>query len=460
MTGMFSKTNGFKSFKGFNGYLAAVLMVILIASTGCSATVDSKQVAKQVERAKNPGADYTVAYDFAPDVSEDQLMATLTTLASKDNARVTGFEGERIAADYISEQFKSLGFEASEQSFPVKAFQCEKVAVNVVSDGNRNLEAIRVLNFSSPTPKDGLTSELVSVGMGTDADFKDKAVKGKIVLVQRGGEYYRIKVARAAQYGAIGAVFYDPNTEEAIAATLGETSLIPGVSLTRADGETLENSLNGDKAVVLKLTVDSSTTDSESQNILGLLKSKNNPDGKRLIVGAHYDSVDTPGANDNASGVAAVLEIARLLVTAKVYLPYDIQFIAFGAEEIGLIGSTHFVDTKYSTDGVDIIGMVNFDMVGVGDTINLATTNGQGDSNLVKQALSISDALKYQSASLEMESSDHVPFAYSGVSSVMIYGFEDHNYHTDLDTIANIEMPMLKQICNLGAILCAEYTGE
>lgn len=435
-------------------YLIVVLIGMLVVfSAGCTAPT------KDENAAKKPTAD-AMTYDFTNDISEENLLATLNTLASKDNARITGFEGEREAADYITQQFKALGLEVDEQPFPVKAYLCENVAVTVVSDGNRSLEDIRVLNFSGATPKDGLTSELISVGKGSAADFADKDVKGKIVLVQRGGEYYRIKVARAAQMGAVGAVFYDPATEGAIAATLGEPSLIPGISLTRADGETLENSLIAGEAVTLKLTVDSSVADSESQNVLGLLKSQSNPEGKRLVVGAHYDSVDTPGANDNASGVAAILEIARVLENAKIDLPYDIQFIAFGAEEIGLIGSTHYVDTKDSSDGATLIGMINLDMVGIGDTINFATTNGQDGSDLVKQAVAISARLKYNSTKLEEESSDHAPFSYTGVPAMMFYVTEDHGYHTDLDTVDRVDMEILKQVCNLGAALCAEYRGE
>src|SRR5439155_1318131 len=73
------------------------------------------------------------------------------------------------------------------------------------------------------------------------------------------------------------------------------------------------------------------------------------------------DSVPlSPGANDNASGVATVLEVARLL--AEVPTARSIHFVAFGAEELGLVGSGYYVATRT----LSVRGMVNLDMVGHG----------------------------------------------------------------------------------------------
>lgn len=85
-----------------------------------------------------------------------------------------------------------------------------------------------------------------------------------------------------------------------------------------------------------------------------------------VIVGAHYDSVAVgKGADDNASGVAAMLEVAARLDDQE--LPYDIAFIAFGAEEAGLKGSNYYVSRMSDQDLARTIAMINFDSLIAGD---------------------------------------------------------------------------------------------
>ncbi len=83
---------------------------------------------------------------------------------------------------------------------------------------------------------------------------------------------------------------------------------------------------------------------------------------QRFVIGAHFDTVPgSPGADDNATGVAAVLEIARLLAG---YQPEKtVELVAYALEEIGKVGSTQHA-AALSATGVDVIGMISFDMIG------------------------------------------------------------------------------------------------
>src|SRR5690606_33086586 len=84
------------------------------------------------------------------------------------------------------------------------------------------------------------------------------------------------------------------------------------------------------------------------------------------VTGGHYDSVQqAPGASDNASGTATVLEIASVLAHAG-RMGSDC-FVLFGAEELGLIGSAHYVSQLSDEEKSRLKAMLNFDMVGVGD---------------------------------------------------------------------------------------------
>jgi Zn-dependent M28 family amino/carboxypeptidase len=84
--------------------------------------------------------------------------------------------------------------------------------------------------------------------------------------------------------------------------------------------------------------------------------------GARLVVGAHYDSVGgSPGADDNASGVAALLEVARACHEVK--LPVPIEFVAYDEEENGLVGSRAHCDAL-ARERSDILGMISLEMLG------------------------------------------------------------------------------------------------
>ena len=77
-----------------------------------------------------------------------------------------------------------------------------------------------------------------------------------------------------------------------------------------------------------------------SSNLVAVTQNRNT--GREIILSAHIDSAGTPGAQDNASGVAVLLELARTL--PKLNLPFRLRFVFFGAEEVGLLGSKAYVD--------------------------------------------------------------------------------------------------------------------
>jgi alkaline phosphatase isozyme conversion protein len=102
-----------------------------------------------------------------------------------------------------------------------------------------------------------------------------------------------------------------------------------------------------------------------SNNVVAVKPGKSK---KEVIVGAHYNSVTSGGsrgAHDNASGVAVMLEVAEML--KNVETTYTIRFIAFGAEEVGLRGATHYVNTMSEADIAKTVAMVNLDSVLAGD---------------------------------------------------------------------------------------------
>jgi Zn-dependent M28 family amino/carboxypeptidase len=160
---------------------------------------------------------------------------------------------------------------------------------------------------------------------------------------------------------------------------------------------------------------------SESTNVIAI---KHGTSMKEIIVGAHYDSVKTGrGADDNASGVAVILEVAERL--RDIEIPYTIRFILFGAEEAGLQGSKSYVMEMSPEQIQNTIAMINLDSVAAGDFAYVYGDKGElgsirdwalqfaSDNDLVLQTQS-GENPKYP-AGTTGDWSDHAPFKDAGI---------------------------------------------
>ncbi|MBI1975328.1 MAG: Zn-dependent exopeptidase M28, partial [Parcubacteria group bacterium] len=153
---------------------------------------------------------------------------------------------------------------------------------------------------------------------------------------------------------------------------------------------------------------------------------------KVLVVGAHYDSVEnSPGADDNASGTAVLLEVARILASRTPDIA--VELVAFGAEEDGLIGSLAYV---LHNKGRRIVGMVNIDMAGVGEFIWIA--NDQGPNYLTALALDAAKKLGIAATQERSASSDHVSFETMGIPVVFFNRPENDNIHSPKDAFDKV----------------------
>ena len=157
---------------------------------------------------------------------------------------------------------------------------------------------------------------------------------------------------------------------------------------------------------------------------------------QQYVIGAHYDSVGNPGADDNASGVALVLESARILTQYD--SDYTIRFVAFDREEQGLWGSEAYVLDHIDDD---IRAAISADMVAYNTGgANVADIYGQTASNEVKAALA--GAIDLYGAGLIADvhgasgGSDHAPFEWYGFpAALLIEAWGNPNYHTPADSV-------------------------
>jgi hypothetical protein len=171
-------------------------------------------------------------------------------------------------------------------------------------------------------------------------------------------------------------------------------------------------------------------------NVVGTKLGTTYPD-QEYIIGAHYDSLDNPGADDNASGVALVLEAARVLTNYE--SAYTIRFVAFDREEQGLLGSADYVFNVHSAD--DILGMISADMVAFNlEGASIVNIFGQAASGPIKQALG--EAVASYGAGVtglvrgSHAGSDHVSFESAGIEACLfIEKWGNPNYHTPHDAV-------------------------
>ena len=183
-----------------------------------------------------------------------------------------------------------------------------------------------------------------------------------------------------------------------------------------------------------------------TQNVIGYVKGSKYPD-KYFVFTAHYDHLGMmgnqtyyPGANDNASGTAMVLDLARYYSLPENKPEYSIVFILLSGEEAGLYGSKYFVEHPLFPLE-DIKFVVNLDMVGSGSE-GITVVNGTLYDTLSQKMQSINNKNQYlKEIKLRGEScnSDHCPFYQKGVQSIFIYtrGTELIEYHTIADSPDN-----------------------
>jgi len=284
--------------------------------------------------------------------------------------------------------------------------------------------------------------DLIYAQYGFPEDFNTKNFNGKIVLVKRGEIPFKVKADNAYKAGAIGVIIFN-NEPELMVGSLLTPSAIPVLGISGEDGEELLSTLNNGIKITLNFSADTIIKHTESENIIVNLKGKND---KFYIIGAHYDSVDTPGANDNASSVSLLLEMARILSGKK--LPVSLKFIFFGAEEIGLKGSEYYAASMKNTEKKNCLGIINIDCIGTGNSLLIGKAINSPKTELHDLALNLTEKYSLPAVSEDTNESDHASFAGIGIPNIFFITNPHTEIHTAKDTFETIDQNMFGQMCH------------
>ncbi|KAF5005911.1 hypothetical protein FDECE_7669 [Fusarium decemcellulare] len=310
------------------------------------------------------------------DITEAKLFTHLEALNNiaqdeGDGDRAFGLPGYGASVDYVWSHIANIpGTTAWKQEFSAWFGQVKSISLKV--DG-KNVHVLPLI-YSPSTPKDGITAELVlgpEDEAGCDpASYENLNVTGKIVLTRRfecprGGKMAS-RVRPAAQNGAAAVIIYHDFTREPVSDTLGDydpNGFVPAGYIRYASGISLKDRIESGETVVATFQ---HTQLYEKRTTENLLVETDEGDPENVIIlGAHLDSVQgSPGINDNASGVSAILEVFKALT--KYSFKNKVRFAWWGAMENGRMGSRYYCNNLASAEVDNILAYLNFDIIAKG----------------------------------------------------------------------------------------------
>ena len=373
-----------------------------------------------------------------PSVLADETFAFLEQLTLEYSPRESATDAELAAAQFLKSRFEDLGYETILQEFTVGPLP--RSELTITSDS----EPEEVWSYPMGMSHEGDASgTLRFVEKAFEEDIPEEGLEGVIALIERGEITFEEKVERVAEAGAVGAIVFN-NRPGRFYGDLRNQSTIPAVSISRGDGRDLLDLLE-DGEVEAQVTVKSETR--PSRNVIAEMQGSENT-GKTVVIGAHYDTVsDSPGANDNASGIATIMTIARQ-VAGNSY-PFTIRFVLFGSEEIGLFGSRHYVDALGAEGIESTIAMLNFDTVGAGSNLGVL-----GSPDLIGEAMRLGERFGPNIVRITAlppnVSSDHAPFQDADIPMIFLMSDDSSRIHTPEDKLQWVDPDLLGWSAEIG----------
>ncbi|GMV03887.1 MAG: hypothetical protein AMXMBFR53_01690 [Gemmatimonadota bacterium] len=411
--------------------------------------------------------------------------------------REVGSRGAWCAAEYIAARFRELGLEPAGdqgtwfQTFPVRK-GAELGTDNRLGISNRVYAAGKDWVPLGYSASGDVAAPLVYAGHGLsrpgspDDRFAHIDVGGKLMVVEWGDP----------DHPSGGGLRADPHFKATVAAGRGAAGLVvllpEGAALPTPDEE-IRNALSIPVAVVsaphagalrqaaeageeAAVHTDVRPTTADARNVVAVLPGADPAlRGEYVVVGAHFDhlgmggegSLDPDaravhnGADDNASGTAGMLDIARRLAAGP-RPARSVLFIAFTGEEKGLWGSTHFVANP-TVDLTKAEAMLNLDMVGR-LTENTVTVFGTGTAQEWEEVANASNArlatpLKLAFSPDGYGPSDHAAFTAAGIPVLHFFTNTHADYHRPSDDWDRIDGEGIARIAQLGADIAGTLAG-
>ena len=460
--------------------LVGVLLVIRLAAPLVGPAAGLTAVAKQFDGAR---ARADLAYIADP----------------ARGGRYTGSPGYQEAAAYMADRFKALGLEpAGDNGTYYQSFPLSDVGLTAMPTLDRlGADAKRYVARSDFSESVGgrrgggvAAGRVVYVGGGNKtteySDYVGVHPEGNIVMIAGPSIAQQDRIDIARREGAIGVLvvtFNDLIKPSHIAAFEKET--IPVLTITAAVADELiaasgkhvadlnqqlidrirraQNRPSLRAEIIQPISFDTETTVRISvplgpirqitgQNVIGILRGSDPARAdKFVLVGGHLDGIGTDpdgtvfaAANDNGSGPAVTLEVARVLAANRATLKNSVIFAAFAGEEEGLVGSEFFANRSLTTPlrPSNILAFVNLDVAGCcGDTLAGSDENFAMHARLASAADRLGYSFGYTPG---IGGSDHISYTRRGVPAAMLGWADFTGFHTVRDTLDTVTAQRLE----------------
>lgn len=372
--------------------------------------------------------------------ASDEAWRFLFELTREFSPRESATDEEYAAGEALNCVLMEMGYATEFQEFQRLASVVSSV---VVPDAPPELRVIQSRPIEGSFVGEA-AGEMVFVGLALPEDIGDQRLDGKIALIERGAITFQEKVERVEAAGAVGAVIF--NREEVLFRGVmidEEVPAIPAIGISRGHGLALREAIEEGG---LELTVGIRNVQQPSRNLIAEIPGQ--PDGQDVvIVGAHYDTVHlTQGANDNGSGLTALMAIAHHVIDSD--YPFTVRLLLFGSEEVGLLGSRHYVEQLTEQEREEIIAMINFDALGSG--VNLLRF---GHPDLTGPAATIAEGNGISMTTVEVDGviySDHVPFRDADIPVIMLSADDVSRINSARDTLDFVDQQLIVWAVDIG----------
>jgi aminopeptidase YwaD len=415
-------------------------------------------------------------------------------LASDElEGRGTGSAGEKKAAEYIIREFKKLGLKppAGKDTYlqPFTYTAQKFLGANnefVLLNENTSPGLMRDYYPLSSSGNATVTGYTLNVDFGIvapewyhDDYFGLKNTEGKIFIIEIStpdgtsphGKFAKYtdlndRVSLAVSKGAAGIIFVNSDTAaydpDSLLQSKSSSFKIPVVFAKQHMYAQLTSG-----SVIVKITTDIQKQENTGHNVFGYIDNKA---AETVVIGAHYDHLGLGqpgssfsindkqihnGADDNASGTAALIELARIYSSSRSSKKNNYLFIAFSGEELGLYGSNFYVKNP-ALDLQHMNYMINMDMVGRLDPVKKTLlVNGVGTSPAWKPLVSnISiDSIYIKTGEAGVGPSDHTSFYLHDIPVLHFFTGQHSDYHKPSDDADKInyrgELSVIKYISAL-----------
>ncbi|KYK57535.1 putative aminopeptidase y protein [Drechmeria coniospora] len=302
------------------------------------------------------------------------VLGNLYTIAKNHGGnRAFGLPGYRFSMDYVLQRVRirfDKYFHTEVQEFTQLYYQLNEISL-AGPEGQDIPVFSMIYNAATPRPH-GITAPLINIPVDDDrgsACFADQwngiDASGKIALIKRGKCSVDAKAKLATAHGALAVIIYSEAggiNYPAYLTAENAGKLVPIGGVGAGVGSNWSQRLAAGEQLKVRLIVDAITEPRRCWNIIS--ETREGDPNNVVLIGTHLDSVPTgPGINDNGSGIAALLEMVNSF-RKFTGLKNKIRFAWWGAEEVGLVGSSHYASSLNETEADKIRLYMNFDTIG------------------------------------------------------------------------------------------------